>query len=254
MVAARPPFIKSSSQFCGYRLSLLSSAIIISSDSSDESIGIHPKRPSNGLILFGDIPTVIPSTSVVAPETSTIAPVISSAAPMGNQHYPSSSHDFLLLLLTAPPGIRCDGRANLIHPGRLSYLVDLTRTHLNGHIITHLLPVRLRILRQFILWVWMRQIRLIRDLRLEDVFTQKCCYAAEESTTISPVDLVPLSMPVTRSLAPTRADLSPLRKRFRDSYSSEASIERDAEVGLTRTRVDMELGISDGDEVGDHVE
>ncbi|GJZ59384.1 putative reverse transcriptase domain-containing protein [Tanacetum coccineum] len=50
----------------------------ISSDSSDES-GDH--RPSR-VILFGDIPTVIPSTLVVAPETSTIAPVISSAAPV----------------------------------------------------------------------------------------------------------------------------------------------------------------------------
>ncbi|GJR00857.1 hypothetical protein Tco_0523841 [Tanacetum coccineum] len=70
----------------------------------------------------------------------------------------------------------------------------------------------------------------------------------------SPVDSVPLSMPVTGSLAPTRADLSPPRKRFRDSYSSEASLEEDAEVGLTGTGVDMELGISDGDEVGDHVE
>ncbi|GJW30309.1 hypothetical protein Tco_0047184 [Tanacetum coccineum] len=54
------------------------SAIIISSDSSDESVGSPPSR----VILFGDIPTVIPSTSVVAPETSTIAPVISSAAPV----------------------------------------------------------------------------------------------------------------------------------------------------------------------------
>ncbi|GJT65677.1 putative reverse transcriptase domain-containing protein [Tanacetum coccineum] len=70
----------------------------------------------------------------------------------------------------------------------------------------------------------------------------------------SPVDLAPLSMPVTGSLAPTRADLSPPRKRFRDSYSSEASMEGDAEVGLTGTGVDMELGIGDGDEIGDHVE
>ncbi|GJR23210.1 hypothetical protein Tco_0971737 [Tanacetum coccineum] len=69
----------------------------------------------------------------------------------------------------------------------------------------------------------------------------------------SPIDSVPLSMPVTGSLAPTRADLSPPRKRFRDLYSSEASIEEDAEVGLTGTGVDMELGIDDGDEVGDHV-
>ncbi|GJR58969.1 hypothetical protein Tco_1501131 [Tanacetum coccineum] len=37
--------------------------------------------PSSRVILFGDIPTVIPSTSVVAQETFTIAPVISSAAP-----------------------------------------------------------------------------------------------------------------------------------------------------------------------------
>ncbi|GJS46221.1 hypothetical protein Tco_0596342 [Tanacetum coccineum] len=53
---------------------MAASAIIISSDSSDESVGSPPSR----VILFGDIPTVIPSTSVVAPETSTIAPVISS--------------------------------------------------------------------------------------------------------------------------------------------------------------------------------
>ncbi|GJR98942.1 hypothetical protein Tco_0271116 [Tanacetum coccineum] len=55
---------------------MAASAIAISSDSSDESVGSPPSR----VILFGDIPTVIPSTSVVAPETSTIAPVISSAA------------------------------------------------------------------------------------------------------------------------------------------------------------------------------
>ncbi|GKG34469.1 hypothetical protein Tco_0437165, partial [Tanacetum coccineum] len=36
--------------------------------------------PPSRVILFGDIPTVIPSTSVVVPETSTIAPVISFAA------------------------------------------------------------------------------------------------------------------------------------------------------------------------------
>ncbi|GJZ12260.1 hypothetical protein Tco_0547490 [Tanacetum coccineum] len=57
---------------------MAASAIAISSDSSDESVGSPPSR----VILFGDIPTVIPSTYVVAPETSTIAPVISSAAPV----------------------------------------------------------------------------------------------------------------------------------------------------------------------------
>ncbi|GKE61415.1 hypothetical protein Tco_1511782 [Tanacetum coccineum] len=57
---------------------MAASAIVIYSDSSDESVG----SPPSWVILFGDIPTVIPSTSVVAPETSTIAPVISSAAPV----------------------------------------------------------------------------------------------------------------------------------------------------------------------------
>nr|GFA13407.1 hypothetical protein [Tanacetum cinerariifolium] len=54
------------------------SAIIVSFDSSDESVGSPPSR----VILFGDIPVVIPSISMVAPETSTTSPIISSAAPM----------------------------------------------------------------------------------------------------------------------------------------------------------------------------
>ncbi|GKA82293.1 hypothetical protein Tco_0789041 [Tanacetum coccineum] len=45
---------------------------------SDESVG----NTVLSVILFGDIPTVIPSTSVVALETSTIAPIISFAAPV----------------------------------------------------------------------------------------------------------------------------------------------------------------------------
>ncbi|GJZ74263.1 hypothetical protein Tco_0638409 [Tanacetum coccineum] len=53
-------------------------AITISFDSLDESVGSPPSR----VILFGDIPTVIPSTSMGALETSTIVPVTSSAAPV----------------------------------------------------------------------------------------------------------------------------------------------------------------------------
>ncbi|GJZ55510.1 hypothetical protein Tco_0610703, partial [Tanacetum coccineum] len=68
------------------------------------------------------------------------------------------------------------------------------------------------------------------------------------------VDSVPSSMLVMRSLAPTRADLLPPRKRFRDSYSSEASIEDDTKIDPIKTEVDMELGIGDGDDVRDHVD
>ncbi|GKF49669.1 hypothetical protein Tco_0142920, partial [Tanacetum coccineum] len=70
----------------------------------------------------------------------------------------------------------------------------------------------------------------------------------------SPVDYVSSSMPVIGSLAPTRADLLPPHKRFRDLYSSEASIEEDTEIDPIETNDDMELGIGDGDDVRDHVE
>ncbi|GKD39184.1 hypothetical protein Tco_1259391 [Tanacetum coccineum] len=342
----------------------------ISSDSSDES-GDH--RPSR-VILFGDIPTVIPSTLVVAPETSTIAPVISSAAPMMEidftrahfllpsdftihmhrffeahallivHHYrtlmlyhwlvwgtgvtarPSSSHEFPIApVITGSSGISSmvsDSYPEAIPFGR-PY-----RTHLNG-------PRKLLTARKRVGPLPARRLASrhasprspdhhssssssssdsspvhslgldapdqahsgssTRDVsprlcypprrapRCSEAFRRWC--AAPLSTWYppttsesssgdsserpmhlsshsagpsrkrcrSPVDSAPLSMPVTGSLAPTRADLSPPRKRFRDSYSSEASIEEDAEVGLTGTGVDMELGIGDGDEVGDHV-
>nr|GEX06260.1 hypothetical protein [Tanacetum cinerariifolium] len=51
-------------------------AIAISSDSFDESVRSPPSR----VILFGDIHTIIPSTSVIAPDKSAIAFVISYAA------------------------------------------------------------------------------------------------------------------------------------------------------------------------------
>ncbi|GJZ24862.1 hypothetical protein Tco_0562321 [Tanacetum coccineum] len=70
----------------------------------------------------------------------------------------------------------------------------------------------------------------------------------------SQVDSVPSSTPVMGSLAPTRADLLPPRKRFRDSYSSEASIEEDTEIVPIETEVDMKFDIGDGDDVRDHVE
>ncbi|GJY58412.1 hypothetical protein Tco_0458304 [Tanacetum coccineum] len=135
---------------------MAASAIAISSDSSDESVGSPPSR----VILFGDIPTVIPSTSVVAPETSTIAPVISSAAPVvettlvasptglcGLVPYsdsdsdspdeikvasrPSSSSEFPIALVTASLEIRRRS-AILIRPGEAIPFGRPYRTHLNG--------------------------------------------------------------------------------------------------------------------------
>ncbi|GJY39649.1 putative reverse transcriptase domain-containing protein, partial [Tanacetum coccineum] len=70
----------------------------------------------------------------------------------------------------------------------------------------------------------------------------------------SPANSVPSSTPVSGSLAPTRADLLPPRKRFRDSYSSEASMEEDTEVGTAEAKVGMELGSGDGIDSRDRIE
>ncbi|GJW99708.1 hypothetical protein Tco_0183622 [Tanacetum coccineum] len=53
-----------------------------------------------------------------------------------------------------------------------------------------------------------------------------------------PVDFVPSSTLVIGSLAPTRADLLPPCKRFRDSYSSEAGMEEDTEDDPIETEID----------------
>ncbi|GJU94995.1 hypothetical protein Tco_1319751 [Tanacetum coccineum] len=200
---------------------------------------------------------------------------------------PSSSHEFPIAPVTAPPGIRRRS-ATLIRPGEAIPFGRPYRTHLNGP--RKLLTARKRVgplparrlasrhasprspdhhssssipssdfLASSILLGLDAQIRLIRDQSSSGDSSERPMHLSSHSAgpsrkrCRSPVDSAPLSMPVTGSLAPTRADLSPPRKRFRDSYSSEASIEEDAEVGLTGTGVDMELGIGDGDEVGDHV-
>ncbi|GJX72656.1 hypothetical protein Tco_0309827 [Tanacetum coccineum] len=375
---------------------MAASAIAFSSDSSDESVGSPPSR----VILFGDIPTVIPSTSVVAPETSTIAPVISYAAfviettlvasptglcglvpysdsdlpdemsspehisplpaispflctdsseapdssdgPPSQDPYvmdvarwrskvasrPSSSSEFPIAPVTAPPGIHRRS-AILIRPGEAIPFGRPYRTHLNGP--HKLLTARKRVgpipARRL---AWRRVSprasyhrssssssssdsspvhssgldapnqahsgSSTRDVsprlgypprrapRRSKAFRRWC--AAPLSTLYppttsesssgdsserplhssshsagpsrkrcrSPVDSVPSSTPVMGSLAPTCADLLPPRKRFRDSYSSKASIEEDTEVDHIETEVDMELGIGDGDDVRDHVE
>ncbi|GKD23641.1 hypothetical protein Tco_1225344 [Tanacetum coccineum] len=376
---------------------MIALAIAISSDSSDESVGSPPSR----VILFGDIPTVIPSTSVVAPETSTIAPVISSTAPvvettlvasptglcglvpysgsdsdsldeMSSPEYisplpaispflctdsseapdssdgppshdpyiatvarwrvrvtarPSSSSEFPIDPESAPPGIR-RWSAILIRPEEAIPFGRPYRTHLNGpHKLliagkrvgplparrlawrhasprssdhhpssssssSDSLPVHssgLDALDQAHSGSSARDVppRLCYPLRRaprhSEAFHRWC--AAPLSTLYPPttsesssgdsserplhssshstrpsrkrcrplVDSIPSSTPVMGSLAPTRSDLLPPHKRFRDSYSSEASIEKHTEINPIEIEVDMELGIGDGDDVRDHV-
>ncbi|GJZ08603.1 hypothetical protein Tco_0542886 [Tanacetum coccineum] len=68
----------------------------------------------------------------------------------------------------------------------------------------------------------------------------------------SPTTLVPSSTPISRSIAPTHADLLPPHKRFRDSYSPEDSREEHIEIGTADAEAIANLGISD--RVGAHTE
>nr|GEW75415.1 hypothetical protein [Tanacetum cinerariifolium] len=60
----------------------------------------------------------------------------------------------------------------------------------------------------------------------------------------SPTTLVPSSTPISRSIALTLADFPP-RKRFRDSYSSEASREEHMQIGTADVETVVDLGVSD---------
>ncbi|GJR44074.1 hypothetical protein Tco_1312177 [Tanacetum coccineum] len=67
----------------------------------------------------------------------------------------------------------------------------------------------------------------------------------------SPATTVPLPIPAPGALVPTRADLLPSRKRFRDSYSLEASIEEDIDAdGLADIEADVGIDTGIGTEVG----
>ncbi|GJS71305.1 reverse transcriptase domain-containing protein [Tanacetum coccineum] len=288
---------------------MATSAIVISSDSSDKSVGSPPSR----VILFCDILTVIPSTSVVAPESSTIAPIISSAAPVvettlvasptglcGLAISPflctdsfkapdssdgppsqdpyvatvarwrsrvtarlSSSSEFPIAPVTASPGIlgplptrrlacrHALPRSSNHRSSSSSSSLDSSPVHSSGldasdqahsGSSTRGVPPRL-------CYPPRRAPRRKRPLH-----SSSHSVGPSRKRCRSSVDFVPSSTPVMGSLAPTRADLLPPRKMFRDSYSSEASIEEDTEIDPIETEVDIELGIGVRDDVRDHVE
>nr|GEV57518.1 putative reverse transcriptase domain-containing protein [Tanacetum cinerariifolium] len=355
---------------------MAASAIAISFDCFDESVGSLPSR----VILFGDIPAVIPSTSVIALETSDIAPVISSAAPVvettivasptglcglvpysdsdsdspnemasleyitplpatspflftdssedfdpseasssseappSQDHYVttiahwrsrvtirSSPSDFPIAPVIAPP--RTHRRAAILI--RLEESIPLGRPyHTRSNRPRRVMTARKRVgpLPAHSL-AWRRvsphqahsgsstrvmSPRLgyppVRAPRHSEAFHRWC--AAPLSTLCppttlesssgdsskrsphspsrsagpsrkrcrSPANYVPSSTPVTRSLAPTRVDLLPPRKRFRDSYSPETSTEEDTKIDTTEIGDGRELDIVDGDDVRDHIE
>ncbi|GKA06388.1 hypothetical protein Tco_0685612 [Tanacetum coccineum] len=190
---------------------------------------------------------------------------------------PSSLSEFPIALVTAPPRIR-QRSAILIRPGEAIPFGRPYRTHLNGprklltarkrvrplpahrlasrHASPHVPPRSCypprrapRRSEAFRCWCATPLSTLyppttsessLGDLSERPLRLSLHSVGPSRKRCRSPVDSVPSSTPVVGSLAPTCADLLPPRKRFRDSYSSETSIE--------------ELGIGDGDDVRDHVE
>ncbi|GKA54449.1 hypothetical protein Tco_0753398 [Tanacetum coccineum] len=189
-----------------------------------------------------------------------LLPMLRGGEGNSNGHHHLMSF-YLLLVLLPRPGFVDDQRL-LSDSGGLFLLGRPYRTHSGPH-HHHLFPVIILpdSFGLFLLWDLERQIRLIRDLRLE-MYHQSAVFLRRgprpEGPSRTSVDhqliQVSLSMPVNGIISSiTRCDHLPPRKRFRDSYSSEASLEEDVEVGLTGTGVDMGLGIGDGDVVGDRV-
>ncbi|GJW32282.1 hypothetical protein Tco_0052314 [Tanacetum coccineum] len=204
---------------------------------------------------------------------------------------PSSSSEFLIAPVTTPPGIRRRS-AILIRLGEAIPFGRPYRTHLNGprklltarkrvgplparrlasrHASPHV-PPRLcypprrapRRSEAFLRWCGAPLSTLYPPTTSESSSgdsSKRPLHSSSHSAgpsrkrCRSTVDSIPSSMPVMGSLAPTRADLLPPRKKFRDLYSSKASIEEDTKIDPIETEVDMDLGIGDGDDIRDHVE
>nr|GEV33181.1 retrotransposon protein, putative, Ty3-gypsy subclass [Tanacetum cinerariifolium] len=217
---------------------MAASAISISSDSSDESVRSPPSR----VIVFGDIPTVIPYTSVITPETSAIAPVISSAAPVVETTIVASPTG--LCGLVPYSDLDSDSPNEMASPE----VTTRSSSPSDFPIAPVISPPGTR-----------RRAAIL--IRPEEAIPLGCPYHTRPNrprrfmtARKSPTNSVPSSALVMGSLAPTRADLLPPRKRFRDLYSPETSMEKDTEIGTTKTRDGRELDIFDRDEVRDHIE
>ncbi|GJS56541.1 putative reverse transcriptase domain-containing protein [Tanacetum coccineum] len=327
---------------------MAASAIAISSDSSDESVGSPPSRvilfapvfhlpllwlrrllslhPLDcGLIPYSDSDSDSPD-EMSSPEHISLLPAISpflctdsseapdsSDGPPSQDPYvatvarwrsrvttrPSSSSEFPIALITAPPGNRSTGQRFLFRTQGLSFC-RLYRTHLNGrvklltvrkrvdliparrldieacyHLVfrpsAHLSSSSSRILLPVHFSLGLGCIKnqgggeistfwiSTRDVSLDWVSSGSAPHVREAfrlGVLLHYILFVPSSTPVIGSLAPTvMLIILPPRKRFRDSYSSKASIRRRIrDFDPIETEVDMVLGIGDGDDVRNHVD
>nr|GEX64387.1 putative reverse transcriptase domain-containing protein [Tanacetum cinerariifolium] len=241
---------------------MAASTIIVSSYSSDESVGSPPSR----VILFSDIPAVIPSISMVAPETSTTTLIILYAAPVVGTTLVTSPTRLCSLVPYSDSD--SDSPNEMDSP---EHITPPSSDQAHSGPSTRVVSPRL-------------DYPPVRAPRRSEAF---CCWCAAPLSTFYPpmtsesssgdsserprhlsllfarpsrkrcrslANSVTSSTPVTGSLAPTRADLLPPRKRFSYSYSPETSMEEHTKINTTETEDARELAIVDGDDVRDQVE
>nr|GEX11950.1 hypothetical protein [Tanacetum cinerariifolium] len=187
-------------------LVVIASVIPILSDSYEESVDSHVPR----VILFGTIPTSIPVILVVPAEVL-IAPADPIVAPKRPERHESltPSFKFPLATVVAPLGIRSssDSLSNSSSIHSLGW--DASGQSHSGSSTRVASP------------------RFVDPpVRTPDVVRLLCVREMQ-----IPCYLVPSSTHLSRLIAPALADLLH-RKRFRDSYSSEAREEEHMEIDI----------------------
>nr|GEW07833.1 hypothetical protein [Tanacetum cinerariifolium] len=218
---------------------MAASAIVVSSYSSNESVGSPPSR----VILFGNIPTVIPSTSVIALVISSATPVVETTlvtSPSGlcglvlysdsNSNSPDEmdSPEYITPLPATSPFFYTDSfeasDSSDGPPSQDPYAIIITR--------------------------W-------RSRRVSPRSSDHRPSSSSSPMDSSPVHSSGLDAPDQAHSGSTTRVVSPrlgYPLRFRDSYSSKTSMEEDTEIDTTKTEDGRELDIVDRDDARDHVE
>ncbi|GJR31078.1 putative reverse transcriptase domain-containing protein [Tanacetum coccineum] len=223
-----PKSVKKLEDLCERHGIMAAPIISISFDSSEESVGSHALR----VILFG---------------------AINHESEPAEQRPVSSSHDtlaplskFPLTPVIAPPGIH-RRPTTLIRPSKAIPSVDLIAPTSMGRDSMQVRLVTLAVLHIVLTpyppttsesSLGSSSERSLDSSSLSSGPSRKRCR--------SPTASIPLPTYVSKSIAPTPADLLPHRKRFRDSYSSKDSREEHIEVDTADAEAVADVGISDG--------
>ncbi|GKC34226.1 putative reverse transcriptase domain-containing protein [Tanacetum coccineum] len=244
---------------------MAASAIAISSDSLDESVGSPPSR----VILFGES-YVIPLLLVVDPETSLllllfhvqswvetilllytgIDPYVSTVARWRSRvtARPLSLYEFPIAPVTASPGIRRRPTI-LIRPGEYSIEEVVSPSYLQDHRSSSSSSVSDSC--QFILR------SSLRDSSERPLHSSSRSAGPSRKRCRSPIDYVPSSTPLMGSLAPTRVDSFPprigdgddvidqLREEIVDASREDSSYSSSTRDDIVRSFEDMPIDLDD---------